>query len=127
MSKGLIVLIAGFVVGQRALIAIAVSEHSRIGALTARVAQMELIDYRQETANSELESQINIERDCINWLLADPHTRPAIFCNEKAIGTPRWAYDRPGGVMEKALTTERVNEVLGSSKSLEEAAQRLRQ
>jgi hypothetical protein len=120
-------LLAFFVLTQLALIAVAVSEHSRIGALAARLAHVELIDNRQETANSELELQINLERECINWLLADPHGRAAMFCNEKAIGTPRWAYDRPGAAMDKALTTERVQEVLDSSKSLGEAAQRLRQ
>jgi len=120
-------LLAFFVLTQLALVAVAVSEHSRLRALTARLTQLELVDYRQETANSELELQINLERDCIHWLLADPRGRAVIFCNEKAIGTPPWAYDRPGGVMDKPLTTERVQEVLESSKSLGEAAQRLRQ
>src|SRR5215475_7424233 len=101
-------LLAFFVLTQIALVVVAVYEHSRIGALTARLAQVELVDYRQETANSELELQINLERECINWLLADPHGRAATFCNEKAIAARRWAYDRPGGVMEKPLTTERV-------------------
>ena len=91
-------LIAVLVLGELALIALAWSEHSRVAALAERVSQLELVDYRQETANKELESQINIARECINWLLKDSRVRAFTFCNQQAIATPAaWGYEPPGG------------------------------
>lgn len=92
--------IAFLVLGQLALAAALRNEHSRADALAERVSQLELVDYHQESANKELEAQINIARQCVNWLL-NPRTLPMAFCDQEAIGAEApWGYRRPGGALE---------------------------